>query len=284
MVLTDMRLPDGDGLKVLAYVRSQALPIPVIVLTGTGSEEVAVAALKGGAEDYIAKRQDYLARLPNLLVNTLTRFRAAASRYSRPVRVLYAEHHSADIDLTRRHLARYAPHIQLEIVKTSQEVLSLLASDASASHYDVLMLDYRLPGMNALDIIKELEYRDAPKLPVVLVTGQGDEEVAVQALRLGIADYLVKNPGYLFQLPRMIENTYTQTLLQRERAALYESEQRYRSLFDLAPVAIVTKDLSGIYTSSNTFATEVLGRDPSGLTDAELLDADVAARLMANDR
>ncbi len=228
LVLTDMRLPDGDGLKVLSHIRSNALPIPVIVLTGMGSEEMAVSALKGGAEDYITKRHDYLTSLPTLLENTLMRFRATISRHSRPLRVLYAEHHALDIDLTRRHLARYAPHIHLAVVNTAAEVLHHLADQARAADFDLLLLDYRLPGMNALDLLKELEYRHLSKLPVVLVTGQGDEEVAVQALRLGITDYLVKNPGYLFQLPRTLENTHTQILLQRERDALFESEQRYR--------------------------------------------------------
>ena len=289
LVLTDMRLPDGDGLMVLTHLRSRSLPVPVIVLTGTGSEEMAVSALKGGAEDYITKRHDYLTRLPSLFENTLLRYRANASRHSRPLRILYAEHHAADIDLTQRHMARHAPHIQLEFVNTATEVLQRLATaeeDAgkSAPLFDLLLLDYRLPGMNALDLLKELDYNNVPKLPIVLVTGQGDEEVAVQALRLGVNDYLVKNPGYLYQLPRTLENTYTQTLLQRERTALFESEQRYRALFELAPVAIFTKDRTGVYTSANALTTEVTGRDPVGYTDAEIFGAEAAASLMANDQ
>ena len=289
MVLTDMRLPDGDGIMVLGHIRSRALPLPVIVLTGTGSEEMAVTALKGGAEDYISKRHDYLMRLPTILEKTLTRYRANVSQHNRPLRVLYAEHHAADIDLTQRHMARYAPHIQLAFVNSAPEVLQRLAvgknqTGDAESQFDLLLLDYRLPGMNALDLLKELEYHDSPKLPIVLVTGQGDEEVAVQALRLGVTDYLVKNPGYLYQLPRTLENTYTQTLLQRERTALFESEQRYRALFDLAPVVIYTKDTSGVYTSANSLAAEVAGRDPVGYTDAEIFGDEVAAALAAHDQ
>jgi PAS domain S-box-containing protein len=284
LILSDMRLPDGDGLRVLSHVRSRALPIPMILLTGAGSEEMAVSALKGGAEDYIIKRQDYLTRLPTLLENTLNRFKTAASRYTRPLHVLYAEHHAADIDLTRRHLARHAPHIQLEVVNSAATVLQLLSDEQRAKSYDLLLLDYRLPGMNALDLLKEMEFRNLTKLPVVLVTGQGDEEVAVQALRLGMTDYLVKNPGYLFQLPRTLENTYTQTLLQRERAALFESEQRYRALFDHAPVVIFTKDAAGLYTSGNAMAMEFVGRNPVGLTDSELFGDEAARKLRENDR
>ena len=284
LALTDMRLPDGDGLKILAHIRGRALPIPVIVLTGTGNEELAVSALKGGAEDYIVKRHDYLTRLPTLFRNTLSRFRAAATRPMRPLRVLYAEHHAVDIDLTQRHLARHAPHIELAIAHSAGEVLQYLAGGEDAPAFDLLLLDYRLPGMNALDLLKELEYHDALQVPVVLVTGQGDEEVAVQALRLGISDYVVKNPGYLYQLPRTLENTYTQTLLQRERGALAESEARYRALFDLAPVIVFTKDTAGVYTSANTVMCDLAGRDIVGLTAAEVFGVAVADALNTHDR
>ena len=283
LVLTDVRLPDGDGLSVLAHIRTRQLPVAVVVLTGSGNEEMAVAALKTGADDYLAKRDNYLERLVSTLENTLRRFRTAITRHTLPLRVLYAEHHAADIDLTRRHLGRYAPHIHLEVVNTAPEVLQRLLYERKAN-YDLLMLDYRLPGMNALDLLKELEHADKLDMPTVLVTGQGDEEVAVQALRLGVADYLVKNPGYLYQLPRTLENTYNQALLQRERIALRESEQRYRTLFELAPVAIYTKDRQGVYTSANRLAIEAFGRSPLGLTDADLLEPGTAQAFHDYDR
>lgn len=299
LLLTDMWLPDGDGLGILAYVRGQSLPIPVVVLTditaddstGKGNagkdsagEEVAVSALKGGAEDYITKRHDYLTRLPALLEKALNRYRAASSRASRPLRVLYAEPHPTYVDLTQRHLARHAPHIQLTPVRSAAEVLTHLAGEKLAANYDLLLLDYRMAGMTALELLKELEFRDAPKLPVVLVTGAADEAAAVQALRLGVSDYLVKNPGYLHQLPRVLENAYTQHFLQRERQTLFESEQRYRAIFETAPVVIFTKDKEGIYTSANTLAREIMGRDPVGYSDGELQEAEAAKQLAANDQ
>ena len=55
LCLTDMRLPDGDGLAVLAYVSRHQPNLPVAVITAHGSTENAVAALKAGAFDYLAK-------------------------------------------------------------------------------------------------------------------------------------------------------------------------------------------------------------------------------------
>lgn len=55
LCLTDMRLPDGEGLRVVEYINKEALDLPVAVITAHGSTENAVAALKAGAFDYLAK-------------------------------------------------------------------------------------------------------------------------------------------------------------------------------------------------------------------------------------
>ena len=55
LCLTDMRLPDGEGLRVVEYISQKALDVPVAVITAFGSAENAVAALKAGAFDYLAK-------------------------------------------------------------------------------------------------------------------------------------------------------------------------------------------------------------------------------------
>ncbi len=55
LCLTDMRLPDGDGLTLLKYIAEQHGNTPVAVITAFGSTENAVAALKAGAFDYLAK-------------------------------------------------------------------------------------------------------------------------------------------------------------------------------------------------------------------------------------
>src|SRR5262245_61441042 len=187
LVLTDLRLPDGDGLSLLNYIRERGLPLAVVVITGAGDEETAVAALKAGADDYVAKRNGYLEKLPPTLESALYHHRAWATRQTRPLKALYVEHHNADIDLTRRHLQRYAPHIQLDVALTATEAIARLTQTGEASQYDVILLDYRLPGLNALEALKELRQDRGLDIPVVLVTGQGDEEVALQALKLGAA-------------------------------------------------------------------------------------------------
>jgi PAS domain S-box-containing protein len=235
LVLTDLRLPDGSGLDIVNYVREHSLHCAVIVLTGQGDEEIAVAAIKAGADDYVAKRSGYALRLPHLIQAALGRFRAEIARKSGLLRVLYAEHNEADIELTRRHLVQRAPHIQLETVYSAAEVLGRLSlAGGEDPRCDVLLLDFSLPDDNALDLLRVLRHERRLDLPVVLVTGQGDEEVAAQVLRLGAADYIVKHAGYLFELPIALENAFAQASLARERAALRASEARFRRLAENA--------------------------------------------------
>jgi two-component system response regulator PilR (NtrC family) len=55
LCLTDWNLPDGEGLRVVEHITQKALDVPVAVITAFGSPENAVAALKAGAFDYLAK-------------------------------------------------------------------------------------------------------------------------------------------------------------------------------------------------------------------------------------
>ncbi|MBF0550006.1 MAG: PAS domain S-box protein, partial [Deltaproteobacteria bacterium] len=238
LVLTDMRLPDGDGLAILTHIRGRSLPLPVVLITGHGDDETAVAGLKAGADDYIVKREGYLRQLPAVLETALQHYRTQAAIRSRPIRVLYAEHHAADIDLTSRYLATHAPHIHLEKAYSGPEVLHRLTSRGRLLDYDVILMDYRLPGLSALEVLKELRQIRRSDVPVVLITGQGNEEPAVEALKLGATDYVIKHSGYLHKLPFVLENAFYSTQLSRKHAALAESEAKYRALVEQIPAVV----------------------------------------------
>jgi len=260
IVLCDLRLPDGSGLDLLTHIRQQNLALPVVLLTGLGDEDTAVAALKAGADDYIVKRDGYMEELPLLLPAALARFHAKANRYAGGVRVLYVEHNAADADLSRRHLARRAPHIMLEVVHTADAALELLPlSPVDPCPWAVLLLDYRLPGLNALETLKIVRTERRLGIPVVLITGKGDEELAVQALRLGATAYLVKRDGYLMQLPHALENAFHLAQLERERNALRKSEAHYRRFFENDLTADFVLDVDGKLLDCNPAFKRLFG-------------------------
>ena len=79
LVLTDLRLPDGTGLDLLKKIREGDMAPAVVLVTGQGDQEVAVAALKAGAADYLVKQSDYLHRLPVVISNAIAQNAALAN-------------------------------------------------------------------------------------------------------------------------------------------------------------------------------------------------------------
>lgn len=235
LVITDLNLPDGSGLDLLSHVRSRGLPYAVIVVTGQMDEGTIISALKAGANDYIIKREDYLERLPATIENTLQRYAAEALTQKRPIKVLYADNNETDIAQTALHLSKNAAHIQLDTVKTSRQLYRAVSEGAKG--YDVILLDYFFSGLSGIEILKELEALHS-KIPVVIVTRHGSEDIVLQVTRLGAADYISKEPGYLFRLPLVLENAYHRWRFAQGQAALHSAEEKYRALVEQIPAAV----------------------------------------------
>ncbi|MBK1694183.1 two-component system response regulator [Chromatium weissei] len=242
LALIDLKLPDGSGLQLLAHIRERQLPLAVVMLTGSGDQDAAIAALQAGADDYLTKGDRSLNRLPATLQDAYQRFHEANARRAQPLRVIYAEHNLADIDLTLRHFARYAPHIRVTTVLDVTQVLScLLQNNHISADYDVVLLDYRLPGLDALEAVKMIRTERELDIPIVMVSGQGNEEVAARAIHLGVNDYVSKYNGYLHKLPATLEKVVGQRNLLRERANLHETTMRLKQVLATSPVILYTR-------------------------------------------
>ena len=148
------------------------------------------------------------------------------------MKILYVEDEIAHVVLTQRTLEDNIQHeFTLLHAETIRDALSTLDSEPDI---DLVLSDLRLPDGTGLDLLKKVRERDAPPA-VVLVTGQGDQEVAVTALKAGAADYLVKQSDYLHRLPIVISNAIAQNRYLREQAALRAAEIKYQSLVEQIP-------------------------------------------------
>ncbi|MBN1542772.1 response regulator [candidate division KSB1 bacterium] len=183
----------------------------------------------------------------------------------REQRVLIIEDHPEQAHLMQLILNRARQNFAVRIVHDAESGLAELDKE----HYDVVVLDYHLPKMNGLEALSAIQHK-LPGLPVVMVTGQGDERIAVAAMRQGAADYLVKTRDYLDLLPRVLDRAGKERKLSSQ---LKQSEQRYFALFDRASIAIfiVRADTLQL-VQVNKNAAELLGCPGDELIGRHWLD------------
>lgn len=155
------------------------------------------------------------------------------------IRVLLLEDNPLDAELSLQALRRESIVAQVEVVKTSEE----FAGKLRKSSYDIVLADYHLPnwtGMAALEMIQTLGLN----LPLILVTGTLGEERAVECIKLGVTDYVLKDQ--LARLPMAVRRALEEKALREERARsltdLEESASNFRFLFAKNPIPMMVFD------------------------------------------
>lgn len=204
LLLLDKHLPDMDGLDILPRLRSKGNTVPVVMVTGVGDDETVYAALRAGASDYVAKKDDYLARLPAVLRAVLKRQSCNPRLNDNDVRrvrqILYIGSNERDIAQAQDHFLANEPLLHLHPVASSTTALALLTRERE---FDLVVTELHMPDMNAQDFIHEAQHCGIV-LPFILITGYGDEAIASHIMRLGAYDYIPKCDGYLEQLAHAI--------------------------------------------------------------------------------
>ncbi|QDU60861.1 Sensor histidine kinase TmoS [Planctomycetes bacterium Pan216] len=137
---------------------------------------------------------------------------------------------------------------------------------ATANEQFAILLDRRLPDGNAEELLPRLK-EVAPAAAIIIVTGYADLGGALQALRLGTDDYIIKpvNPEALRASLRRIASR------QEAEEALRESDARFRSAFDHAPIGMALVALDGRLLQVNRSLAACLGYAQDELVDRELV-------------
>ena len=108
-----------------------------------------------------------------------------------------------DAEMFQRVILKSIPFAEISHYTDPEEALSRLLEDESS--FDIVITDYNMPGMDGLELCNKLLNNNI-SLPVILLTGAGSENLAVDALKAGVDDYLIKDieGGYLKLLPIVI--------------------------------------------------------------------------------
>jgi PAS domain S-box-containing protein len=132
--------------------------------------------------------------------------------------------------------------------------------------HDLYIFDYLLGSRTGIDLIgKAVEYHCEE--PIILLTGKGDEKIAVEALRLGAADYLIKSELEPKILERCIRYALERTNVLK---ALRHSERRYKRIFEESKDMLFISDLAGNLLQANQAAVQMTGYSEEELQEIPL--------------
>jgi PAS domain S-box-containing protein len=172
-----------------------------------------------------------------------------------PLRLLIADDDQNDVDLCLRYLRKCGVRFEAQCVSTPDS----FAKSLKDNPVDVVISDYRMgawTGLDALAIVRQIQ----PDTPLILMTGTLGDELAVEAIKAGVTDYILK--GQFARLPIALKRAQEERMLRgaevRAIRALRESENHYRTLVQYAPEAIVLLDVgTGRFVDCNDNATKL---------------------------
>lgn len=195
------------------------------------------------------------------------------------IRVLHVEDNDDHALLIRRGLAMQDPDLEMLCASGAEEALRVLA----AEDVDLVLSDYALGGaMDGLSLLREVRRR-YPDMPFIFLTGQGNEEVASEALREGANDYFIKRSGSL-QFKRLAITLRKQWEAREAQRGREEAEGRYRHLVEHVNAGIaLARGERFVYV--NPKLCEILGYGEEELTSQPFLDfASPASREIIAER
>jgi PAS domain S-box-containing protein len=169
------------------------------------------------------------------------------------IKVLLIDDDEAALILTTAILGQIPEEsFELEWVGTSADGRRAMAESA----HDVYLVDYKLGEDNGIDLVREARSLQN-RAPMILLTGKGRYEVDVEAMEAGVSDYLEKAKVNPDTMERSIRYARERV---RAEAALRESEERHRSMFDHLPNGLYRTTVDGELLDANPALVTMLGR------------------------
>jgi PAS domain S-box-containing protein len=182
------------------------------------------------------------------------------------IHVLYIDDEPALLDLTKLYLEQTG-EFSVEPAGSTEEAAGRLRE----GHYDAIVSDYQMPGMNGIEFLRYLR-QSGNVLPFIIFTGKGREEVVIEAINSGADSYLQKGGNTRAQFAELALKI--QQIVRRSTAerALREAEARYRAIFQNASDIIRVLDRNGRIVYDSPSSSKILGYPAGSLNGKDPMD------------
>jgi PAS domain S-box-containing protein len=236
IVLLDNHLPGPmSGLDFLTRLKTLAPELPVIMVSGSEAEGAVIRAMRSGVRDFVRKDIDYLGYLPRAIAAVLQDARLDQQLQTErltPMAVLLVDAAEAAAALEKRQLER-AGFLVLA-ARTTAEALRILGENA----VDLLIVDQDAGEIGGIEMCRRIR-NAGHHLPAILLAGAVDEAAAIQAVRAGFQDLIIKNDDYLASVVDAAQRVSERI---RMEAQVAESKSRLAGIVNSAMDAILLVD------------------------------------------
>lgn len=182
------------------------------------------------------------------------------------IKILLVDDCRDDYEIAARKLERIESSLEVVWAESAAQAFKKLKEE----DFDCILCDYQMPRMNGLQFLKKLRKQD-DHTPFIFLTGQGNEEIAAEALRLGADDYFTKEVGFahyqrLLNSIRRVVDAHTRRVRQKEaEVALKESEREKTIILEGLSELVTFQDTELLVKWANQAAGDSVGQTPEEL-------------------
>jgi PAS domain S-box-containing protein len=169
------------------------------------------------------------------------------------LRVLLVDDNPDDRLLALRALQREIPDIKASEITNEAQLNAALDQGG----FDLVLTDFQLRWSDGLVVLRKVK-KLWPDVPVVMFTGTGSEEIAVEAMKAGLDDYVIKSPRHFSRLPTSVQNALKQAQYRKEKA---DAESNFSRLFDAVPIGLFHMQPDGKILQVNRAFAEMTGHE-----------------------